>query len=213
MTPILADKIVHSVGLALFALTAFFWVFHGLRVAYGALHLPFIKDFAPASNADCPRVSLIFAARDEEEKLPAALVTLAAVDYPHLEIIAVNDRSQDSTGRILDEFARIHESVRVVHVEALPTGWLGKTHALQKGYERSTGDWLLFTDADVRFAPDARVADITALLDTYQASIIDARGGMFRLQFGARAMSKDEIAALMNRLKSEKIVNLAVAAP
>jgi anti-sigma factor RsiW len=65
----------------------------------------------------------------------------------------------------------------------------------------------------VRFAPDARVADITALLDTYQASIIDARGGMFRLQFGTRGMSKDEIAALMNRLKSEKIVNLAVAAP
>jgi anti-sigma factor RsiW len=65
----------------------------------------------------------------------------------------------------------------------------------------------------VRFAPDARVADITALLDTYQASIIDARGGLFRLQFGTRAMSKDEIAGLMNRLKSEKIVNLAVAAP
>jgi hypothetical protein len=65
----------------------------------------------------------------------------------------------------------------------------------------------------VRFAPDARVADITALLDTYQAAIIEARGGMFRLQFGTRGMSKDEIAALMNRLKSEKIVNLAVAAP
>jgi hypothetical protein len=65
----------------------------------------------------------------------------------------------------------------------------------------------------VRFAPDARVADITALLDTYQASIVDARGGMFRLQFGTRAMSKDDIAALMNRLKGEKIVNLAVAAP
>jgi len=65
----------------------------------------------------------------------------------------------------------------------------------------------------VRFAPDARVSDITALLDSYQASIIDARGGMFRLQFGTRGMSKDDIAALMNRLKSEKIVNLAVAAP
>jgi anti-sigma factor RsiW len=65
----------------------------------------------------------------------------------------------------------------------------------------------------VRFAPDARVADITALLDTYQASIVDARGGMFRLQFGTRAMSKDDIAKLMNRLKGEKIVNLAVAAP
>ena len=64
-----------------------------------------------------------------------------------------------------------------------------------------------------QFAPDARVADITALLDSYQASIVDARGGMFRLQFGTRAMSKDELAGLMNRLKSEKIVSLAVAAP
>ena len=65
----------------------------------------------------------------------------------------------------------------------------------------------------VRFAPDARVADITSLLDTYQASIVDARGGMFRLQFGSRAMSKDAFAGLMNKLKGEKIVNLAVAAP
>ena len=66
----------------------------------------------------------------------------------------------------------------------------------------------------VRFAPDARVADITALLDSYQASIVDgAKGGMFRLQFGNRAMSKDEVAGLMSRLQSEKIVSLAVAAP
>jgi anti-sigma factor RsiW len=65
----------------------------------------------------------------------------------------------------------------------------------------------------VRFAPDARVADINALLDNYQASIVDARGGMFRLQFGTRAMSKEDVATLMNKLKGEKIVNLAVATP
>jgi anti-sigma factor RsiW len=66
----------------------------------------------------------------------------------------------------------------------------------------------------VRFAPDARVADITALLDSYQASIVDgARGGMFRLQFGNRAMTKDEVAGLMGKLQHEKIVSLAVAAP
>jgi hypothetical protein len=66
----------------------------------------------------------------------------------------------------------------------------------------------------VRFAPDARVADITALLDSYQASIVDgARGGMFRLQFGNRPMTKDEVASLMDRLQKEKIVSLAVAAP
>ena len=65
----------------------------------------------------------------------------------------------------------------------------------------------------VRFAPDARVADITALLDGYQASIVDTRGGLFRLQFGNKAMPKDEIAGLMSRLQGEKIVSLAVAAP
>ncbi|WP_291858262.1 hypothetical protein [Bradyrhizobium sp.] len=66
----------------------------------------------------------------------------------------------------------------------------------------------------VRFVPDARVADITALLDSYQATVTDgARGGMFRLQFGNGAMSKDEVAGLMSRLQREKIVSLAVAAP
>jgi hypothetical protein len=66
----------------------------------------------------------------------------------------------------------------------------------------------------VRFAPEARVADITALLDSYQASIVDgAKGGLFRLQFGSKPMTKDEIAALMSKLQSEKIVSLAVATP
>ena len=65
----------------------------------------------------------------------------------------------------------------------------------------------------VRFAPDARVADIMALLDNYQASIIDgARGGLFRLQFANRAMGRDEFASLMRKLQNEKIVSLAVDA-
>jgi anti-sigma factor RsiW len=66
----------------------------------------------------------------------------------------------------------------------------------------------------VRFSPDARVADITALLDKYQASIVDgAKSGMFQLQFGNKAMTKDEVASLLSRLQNEKIVSLAVAAP
>jgi glycosyltransferase involved in cell wall biosynthesis len=155
LTPILPQKIEHMAGLVLFGSIAFFWVFHGLRVAYGALRLPWIKNFPPLPDADCPSISLIFAARDEEEKLPAALATLAQLDYPRLEIIPVDDRSQDSTPKILDEFARTESRARVVHVENLPSGWLGKPHALQKAYEVSTAEWLLFTDADVRFSPDA----------------------------------------------------------
>jgi glycosyltransferase involved in cell wall biosynthesis len=145
---------VHLLAVVLSGFIAFFWVFHGLRVAYGLLHLPWIKNFVPANDSECPQISLLFAARDEEEKLPAALATLATIDYPELEIIAVDDRSQDATGRILDDFARTHERFRVVHVSELPHGWLGKPHALQRAYEVSTGEWLLFTDADVRFAPD-----------------------------------------------------------
>jgi hypothetical protein len=66
----------------------------------------------------------------------------------------------------------------------------------------------------VRFAPDARMADITALLDNYQASIIGgAKDGMFRLQFGDKPVTEEEAASLLNRLQGEKIVSLAVATP
>ena len=83
----------------------------------------------------------------------------------------------------------------------------GETLSLPEGQSESER-------ALVRFAPEAKIADITALLDTYQAAIIDgAKGGMFRLQFGNRAMSKDEAASLLTRLGREKIVSLAVATP
>jgi hypothetical protein len=66
----------------------------------------------------------------------------------------------------------------------------------------------------VRFTPDARVGDITALLDKYQASIVDgAKDGMFRLQFAKASISKDEFANLLSRLQNEKAVSLAVATP
>lgn len=140
--------------LILWGFIASFWIFYGLHIAYGAICLPILKDIAPAPDADCPRVSILFAARDEEEKLPAALATVMEIDYPSLEVVAVNDRSRDATGRILDDFAAQHSRLHVVHVKALPPGWLGKPHALQKAYEVATGEWLLFTDADVRFKPD-----------------------------------------------------------
>jgi glycosyltransferase involved in cell wall biosynthesis len=146
---------MHAFSLALFGFVALFWLTHGLRVAFGAMRLPWLKDFAPAPDADCPRISVLFAARDEEEKLPAALATLMEIDYPNLEVVAADDRSQDATARILDEFAGKYSRLRVIHVTELPAGWLGKPHALQKAYEASTGEWLLFTDADVRFRPDA----------------------------------------------------------
>ena len=145
---------MHTFGLVLLGCIAFFWLTYGLRVMSGAVRLPWLKDFAPAPDAGCPQISLLFAARDEEEKLRGALSTLVEIDYPKLEIIAADDRSTDATGKILDEFADEHPALRVAHVRELPARWLGKPHALQKAYEASSGEWLLFTDADVRFRPD-----------------------------------------------------------
>jgi glycosyltransferase involved in cell wall biosynthesis len=152
---------MHAFVFFLFAAIASFWIFYGLQVAWGLLHLPWLKNFRPAQDAECPSVSLLFAARDEEEKLPAALATLATLDYPRLEIIGVDDRSRDASGKILDEFARSNRRFRAIHISELPGGWLGKTHALQKAYENSTGEWMLFTDADVRLAPDVLRRAIT----------------------------------------------------
>ena len=146
---------MHISGTIFFGLIAFFWVTYGLKVAYGAARLPWLRDFPPAPDEECPKISLIFAARDEQEKLPTALATLVAADYPRLEILAIDDRSTDETPQILDEFAANHPQLRVVHVKELPTGWLGKPHALQKGYEASSGELLVFTDADVKFQRDA----------------------------------------------------------
>src|ERR1700722_4285505 len=126
-----------------------------MRSLIGLLYLPWLSKFAPLDAPNPPRVSLIFAARDEQEKLPRALKTLSAINYPNLEIIAVDDRSKDKTSAILDEAAQSDNRLRVIHIKDLPQGWLGKPHALQKAYESGTGEWLLFTDADVRFSPDA----------------------------------------------------------
>jgi len=152
---------MHAFALVIFGGTAFVWIILGLRIAYGALRLPWLKDFLPINGTNVPRISLLFAARDEEEKLPGALATLAQLDYPQLEIIGVDDRSEDATGRILDEFAASHPRFRAIHVNQLPSGWLGKPHALQQAYEASSGEWLLFTDADVRFKTDVLRRAIT----------------------------------------------------
>jgi hypothetical protein len=146
---------MHVFGITFFGLIAFAWIVYGSKVAYGDLRLPRVKHFALLGDATCPAVSVVFAARDEEEKMPAALATLVSIDYPRLEIIAVDDRSTDATARILHEFAVSHPQLKVVHIRDLPPGWLGKPHALLRGYEASTGELIVFTDADVKFARDS----------------------------------------------------------
>ena len=146
---------MHYLGLTVFLLIVLFWFGQCVNAALSSWELPRLKNFKPAADADCPKVSILFAARDEAQKLPPALETLRNIDYPRLEIVAANDRSSDRTAQILSDAAELDPRLAVVNVEVLPEGWLGKPHALQRAFEVSKGDWLLFTDADVRFRPDA----------------------------------------------------------
>ncbi len=156
------------------------------RIVEAALGMPHVTDIArsewdrrPAAANGEPRVSIIVPARNEAENIRQTLVQLLALDYSNYEVIAVNDRSTDRTGQIMDEVAEdeiadndlLHDAsvtahaeaagsvrptrLQVIHISELPTGWLGKTHAMWKAGQQASGDWVLFTDADVLFKPDS----------------------------------------------------------
>lgn len=118
-----------------------------------------------ADPREWPFVSIVVPARDEGAKVEAGLRSLLQSDYPHFEVIALDDRSRDDTGAIMDRIAAESEEsqgeqsdrnglLKVFHIKDLPAGWLGKNHALQVGSQQSRGDWLLFTDGDVIHKPD-----------------------------------------------------------
>src|SRR5438105_9910665 len=102
-----------------------------------------------------PRLSVVVPARDEGATIARAVGSLLEQDYPEIEVIVVDDRSSDATGEVLRELAAKDRRLLVLHVDELPAGWLGKNHALWLGAARASGEWLLFTDADVVFAPGA----------------------------------------------------------
>ena len=144
---------MHVGTTVLLGIVAFFWTVAAIELGRGVPSLASLANAKPLADPDCPFVSVLFAARDEAEKLPDALATLLALDYPHYEVIAVDDRSEDATPEILRAAAARDPRLKIVRVDELPAGWLGKPHALRKAYEKSTGEWLILTDADVHFAP------------------------------------------------------------
>jgi len=133
------------------------------RIVDAALGMPHVADISqPEWDRKLftgePRVTIIVPARNEEEHIREALTQLLHLDYSNYEVIAVNDRSTDRTASIMDDLAArpaAHGKLKVVHVAELPPRWLGKTHAMWTAGQQATGDWILFTDADVFFKPDA----------------------------------------------------------
>jgi GT2 family glycosyltransferase len=138
-------------------LVALIWVW---RVVDAHRGLPGIPDLLRSEHdhapAGLPALTVIVPARNEAKDIRACLTSLLQQDYPAIDILAVNDRSTDATGAIMDELAALHPAkLRVLHVESLPPEWLGKTHAMALAARQTASEFLLFTDADVLFAPDS----------------------------------------------------------
>lgn len=181
------------IGYALVGCAWWLWILVGsIRVARAVPVLARVDSPLPAA---WPRLSLVVAACNEADHLESAVSSLLGQDYPDLEVVLVDDRSTDDTGAIADRVAAADARLHVLHVRALPDGWLGKVHALARGAEAARGEWLLFTDADVHFAPGTlrravafavhRGADhVAAIPDIWpSAPLVDAVTAMFLRTF------------------------------
>jgi glycosyltransferase involved in cell wall biosynthesis len=150
----------------------FHWIAGGIlalawfsRIVDAALGMHTVADISrpewnrsSATSNGNPRVSIIVPACNEEGDIEQSLTQLLELDYDNYEVIAVNDRSIDRTGDIMNGVAAdasAHDILKIIHIDKLPNGWLGKPHAMWTAANQATGDWLLFTDADVLFKPDA----------------------------------------------------------
>lgn len=136
------------------------WVlmFIGMRMAYVRMSRLLTWKTKPFEHA--PPVTILIPAKDEGPAIKRCIDSALAQDYPNFNIIAINDRSTDDTGAILDELATHYPRLRVIHIVpgTLPQGWLGKCHALHVGAARLDApgpQWLLFVDSDVTLAPNA----------------------------------------------------------
>jgi glycosyltransferase involved in cell wall biosynthesis len=147
----------------------FYWI-SGLALALiwavpviqAALHVSSVADLThpewePPDHANLPSLTIVVPARNEEADIEPALRSLLHLNYPNYQVVAVNDRSTDSTGEIMERLA--HEApagrLRILQVRDLPAGWLGKTHAMWLGAQQGDSEWILFTDADCAFRPDS----------------------------------------------------------
>ncbi len=157
MTP---DLLRHVAPMVMAWVLAAAWSIQALTAAAGLRRLPSLLALNPAAGpADDTSIVVIVPACNEQRAIAPCIQSLLNQDWPNLHIIAVDDRSTDDTGSLLDALGSNHPHLlSVMHITSLPVGWLGKTHAMAQAAERAKAmfqpRWLLFTDADVLFHPE-----------------------------------------------------------
>jgi cellulose synthase/poly-beta-1,6-N-acetylglucosamine synthase-like glycosyltransferase len=123
--------------------------------------IPLRADQYPSPAGDSlPRISVIIAAKDEEDNIERAVRSMLKQDYPNFELIVVNDRSEDRTAEILEDIQTetADGRLQIVHVTDLEEGWFGKNNAMREGMARASGEWLCFSDADCHQESDRAIS-------------------------------------------------------
>ncbi len=156
--------VVAQILVGLSWILALAWLGHAVAALRGMATLPDLCRINAGAlprltGGDGPDLCVVVPACNEENSIEATLRSLLASTGLRLEIIAVNDRSTDRTGERMGLVAAEAEGgphrLRVMRVDELPAGWMGKTHAMAMGAQEAKTPWLLFTDGDVVFSPRA----------------------------------------------------------
>jgi glycosyltransferase involved in cell wall biosynthesis len=142
----------------------------------------------PLTAQATPLITVIVPACNEEANIEATLRSLLAIESVPIEILAIDDRSTDMTGAIMDRVAAESQSrLTVIHITHLPPGWMGKTHAMALAARLATTPWLLFTDADIVFSSDSLLR-VLNLAQTERADHIVLFPSMVLESFGETMM-------------------------
>jgi chlorobactene glucosyltransferase len=138
------------------------WLAYGIITYFGRGKMQLLDKPRPFPKSP-PKVTILIPAKDEGERIRACIESAVNQDYPHCDVIAIDDRSVDDTGKIMDEMAAANPRLSVIHIKegTLGPGWTGKNNALFTGSKQAQGDWLLFVDSDVILQPNAVTKTIT----------------------------------------------------
>jgi chlorobactene glucosyltransferase len=139
------------------------WIVPPIVAFIRALDSRSLDEISPEAPLDSPVVSVIVPARNERRNIERCLRSVLAARYPRLEVLMIDDRSDDGTADIARAIARDDGRLRVIVASELPIGWFGKQWACATGARAARGDLLLFTDADTWHAPDLLPRAVNAL--------------------------------------------------
>ena len=145
-------------------LAALPWIVTPIVTAIRVLGSNSLDDESAVPPANPPLVSVVIPARNEARNIERCLRSVLSNDYPSFEVVVVNDGSTDATGDIAQSIAATDNRARVIETQGLPEGWFGKQWACETGAHATSGEIILFADADTTQSSDLITRSVNAML-------------------------------------------------